>query len=81
MNLQIRNIEFLYGVDSEISGVAIRFESNSTVDNSYLNGVVKLTQEEFATSSLDFVKLSSDVAVKIKEQVTLVLDPVVPVQE
>ena len=70
MNLRVRTLDFNYGEDGmTIVDVNARFDING-VDGNFINGVVKLTKEEY--DAIDVTSIS-DVAVvvkaKLKEQI------------
>ena len=70
MNLRVRTLDFNYGEDGvTVTDVSARFEVNST-DGNFINGVVKLTKEEY--DAIDVTSIA-DVAVvvkaKLKEQI------------
>jgi hypothetical protein len=70
MNVKVRTLDFTYDSEGVIKEVSVRFDSKEE-DGTYLNGSVKLTKEEYlSTTSLNEIsdiirtkvqaKLSSD---------------------
>lgn len=68
MNFKIRNVDFIYDQDGNVSVVNIRFDAtNGSVS---INGVVNVTEEEYLTNATSFQSMVNLVKQKIQESIS-----------
>jgi hypothetical protein len=67
MEIKIRNVDFVYGADQEVTDAHLRYDTNE--DGFGLNGYVKVTIDEYNANASDIVALAGIVKAKLQEKV------------
>lgn len=65
MMFKIRNVDFLYDNENNVSKVHARYDGNTTSSNMNVSGFVELTVEEYMTNAADLSALATLVKQKL----------------